>query len=306
MKQMSLFWRAVRLLSTAVVVGFGIAYAVDTGIWGGLLVLAGVIASVALHELGHLLGARTTGVKATEFFVGLGPRLWSRRRGELEVGVKLLPLGGHCTIVGMTASASVDTADEPRAFRSQRPGVQSLIAVAGPAVNLLLAAVLLLGSDVSSGKASADAVRGFPERFHEVTAASVGGLVSIPGNLPQMVRASLSGDEVVNPEARVLSPVGAARLADQAADSGLSSALGVLALINLFLALFNLLPLPPLDGGHIALAGFNSLASRVRGQRVALDAGHLMPVTAVVLGALAVMGLASIALDLSQPIANPF
>jgi len=306
MKPMNLFWRAVRLLSTAVVVGFGAAYAVDSGIWGGLLVLAGVIASVALHELGHLLGARATGVKATEFFVGLGPRLWSSRRGEVECGVKLLPLGGHCTIVGMTASAEVEPGDEARAFRSQRPGVQALIAVAGPAVNLLLAAVLLLGSDISGGQGTAEAVRGFPDRFHEVTAASVEGLVSIPANVPEMVRASLSGSDVTNPEARVLSPVGAARLADQAADSGLSSALGVLALINLFLALFNLLPLPPLDGGHMALAAFNAIASRVRGQRVALDAGHLVPVTAVVLGALAIMGLASIALDLTHPIANPF
>jgi len=51
---------------------------------GGLIVLFGIIAMVMLHEAGHFLAAKALGMKATEFFFGFGPRLWSTRRGETE------------------------------------------------------------------------------------------------------------------------------------------------------------------------------------------------------------------------------
>ena len=51
---------------------------------------------VMLHECGHYLVAKRSGMKVTEFFVGFGPRLWSFRRGETEYGVKAIPAGGYC------------------------------------------------------------------------------------------------------------------------------------------------------------------------------------------------------------------
>lgn len=300
------FWRLVRLVSAAVVIGFGLAYAAASGVMGAIVVLAAIVGSVALHELGHLLAAQATGVKATEYFVGLGPLVWSRTRGELTYGVKLLPLGGHCTIIGMTATSEVDPADEHRAFRSQRPWVQAAIALAGPSVNLLLAAIFLFGAGVASGAGAGEAARALPAKYREVTVASVQGLADIPGNLPGMVGAAVSGNDVDDPNSRVLSPIGAARLADQAADAGLASAFGVVALVNLFVALFNLVPLPPLDGGHTILAAGSALLSRVRGHAVVFDAGRFEPVTLAVVGTLVVLGLASMSLDINHPIANPF
>lgn len=300
------FWRLVRLLAIAVVIGFGLAYAALWGIIGAVLVLAAIVGSIALHELGHLLVARALGVKATEYFVGLGPRVWARTRGELTYGVKLLPLGGHCTIIGMTGSSEVDPADEHRAFRSQRPWVQAAIALAGPAVNLAIAAVLLFGADVAGGTGTRDAVRALPADYHELSVVSAQGLVDIPGNLPDMVSAAVSGADVDDPNARVLSPVGAARLADQAVDAGLPNALGMVALVNLFVALFNLVPLPPLDGGHTILAAGSAVLSRLRGHRVAFDPKHFEPLTLAVVATLAVLGLSSLVLDVSHPIANPF
>ena len=47
-------------------------------------------------------------MKVTEFFVGFGPRLWSFKRGETEYGVKAVPLGGYCRIIGMTNLEEVD------------------------------------------------------------------------------------------------------------------------------------------------------------------------------------------------------
>jgi membrane-associated protease RseP (regulator of RpoE activity) len=46
---------------------------------------------IFMHELGHYLTAKWSGMKVTEFFIGFGPRLWSFRRGDTEYGLKLIP-----------------------------------------------------------------------------------------------------------------------------------------------------------------------------------------------------------------------
>lgn len=68
---------------------------------GVVLFFVGLAVSIGLHELGHLVPARRFGGKVTQYFVGFGPTMWSRRRGETEYGIKWLPLGGYVKIVGM-------------------------------------------------------------------------------------------------------------------------------------------------------------------------------------------------------------
>lgn len=63
--------------------------------------VAALVLAILVHELFHLLGARWAGMRVDRYFVGFGPTLWSTRRGETEVGVKALPLGGFVRIVGM-------------------------------------------------------------------------------------------------------------------------------------------------------------------------------------------------------------
>jgi membrane-associated protease RseP (regulator of RpoE activity) len=58
---------------------------------GVLALLLGVMLSIALHEVGHLVPAKRSGVKVTQYMVGFGPTLWSRRRGETEYGIKAIP-----------------------------------------------------------------------------------------------------------------------------------------------------------------------------------------------------------------------
>ncbi len=68
----------------------------------GVLAMAfGVAASIALHEVGHLVPAKKFGVKVTQYMVGFGPTVWSRRRGETEYGLKAVPLGGYIRMIGM-------------------------------------------------------------------------------------------------------------------------------------------------------------------------------------------------------------
>ncbi|WP_199180901.1 RIP metalloprotease [Cryobacterium sp. M23] len=70
-------------------------------ILGVLIVVVGLALSIGLHEIGHLLPAKLFGVKVTQYMIGFGPTVWSRRKGETEYGVKAIPLGGYIAMIGM-------------------------------------------------------------------------------------------------------------------------------------------------------------------------------------------------------------
>ncbi|HUP99191.1 MAG TPA: site-2 protease family protein [Aeromicrobium sp.] len=138
---------------------------------GVVAFLAGVAASIALHEVGHMWPAKRFGVKVTQYFVGFGRTLWSVKRGETEYGIKAIPLGGYVKLVGMLPPARgadphelrkadtgllsqlvsdarhaeyehVTDADQDRLFY-KKPWWQKLIVMAGgPMTNVLIAAVL--------------------------------------------------------------------------------------------------------------------------------------------------------------------
>jgi membrane-associated protease RseP (regulator of RpoE activity) len=72
---------------------------------GVVLFVVGIAASIGLHELGHMVPAKRFGVKVTQYFIGFGNTVWSRRRGETEYGVKAIPLGGYVKLVGMLPPA---------------------------------------------------------------------------------------------------------------------------------------------------------------------------------------------------------
>lgn len=74
---------------------------------GVLFVVVGVGVSIALHEIGHLAPAKAFGVKCSQYMIGFGPTIWSRRRGETEYGIKAIPLGGYVRMLGMFPPRSV-------------------------------------------------------------------------------------------------------------------------------------------------------------------------------------------------------
>ena len=91
---------------------------------GVLLFAFGLMASVALHEAGHLIPGKLFNVKVTQFFVGFGRTLWSRQRGETEYGVKAIPLGGYCKLVGMVPPNEDEVeAGDPTLVRSRNTGM---------------------------------------------------------------------------------------------------------------------------------------------------------------------------------------
>ncbi|WP_255583946.1 RIP metalloprotease [Dietzia sp. ANT_WB102] len=101
-----------------------------------------IMASIVLHEYGHMRVALWSGMKVRRFFVGFGPTLWSVRRGGIEYGLKAVPLGGFCDIAGMTAYDELSPEDEPRAMWRQAWWKRVAVLLAGPLMNIILAIVL--------------------------------------------------------------------------------------------------------------------------------------------------------------------
>ncbi|HUG87558.1 MAG TPA: site-2 protease family protein, partial [Actinomycetota bacterium] len=98
-----------------------------------------------------------------------------------------------------------------------------------------------------------------------------------------------------------LSIVGAGRLAGQAASSeNYDILLAFLAALNVFVGIVNILPLPPLDGGHLAVLAWE----KVTGRKV--DMAKLIPLTAAVAGLLILLTLALAYLDVANPVPDPF
>ncbi|MDQ3758203.1 MAG: RIP metalloprotease [Actinomycetota bacterium] len=114
------------------------------------------------------------------------------------------------------------------------------------------------------------------------------------------------GSTRVDPDApRFLSPVGFVRVAGQAADQGWRAVLVLLVTINLFVGVFNMVPLLPLDGGHVAIATYEKLRSRP-GRPYRVDVRKVMPVAYAVFLLLVFIGVTSIYLDIVKPMANPY
>ncbi len=95
---------------------------------------------VIVHELGHLLVARWSGVRVLSFSVGFGPRILSWRWGGIEYLLSLFPLGGYVKLSGEQETGATPSPDD---FVAQPPGVRARIIMAGPLVNYLTSIVTL-------------------------------------------------------------------------------------------------------------------------------------------------------------------
>ncbi|MGB2756110.1 MAG: site-2 protease family protein, partial [Acidimicrobiia bacterium] len=117
-----------------------IAAAIVSETWRKPLIVVAILLTIVIaHELGHFLIARRAGMACSEFFVGFGPRLWYRKRGETEFGLKLLPLGGYVRILGMTNLEKVDPALEKRTYRQAPFRWRFATIMGGVTVNFVLA-----------------------------------------------------------------------------------------------------------------------------------------------------------------------
>lgn len=142
---------------------------------GVVVALLGIAISIALHEMGHLVPAKLFGVRVSQYMIGFGPTMLSRRFGETEYGLKWLPLGGYVALSGMYPpkrrgdaprdggtgfiSSMIDDArdanaetiqpgEEHRAFSLLPAWKRIIVMAAGPFMNLVVAifCFLIVGS----------------------------------------------------------------------------------------------------------------------------------------------------------------
>jgi membrane-associated protease RseP (regulator of RpoE activity) len=423
-------------------------------IGGAVAFFALVMASIALHEIGHLVPGKLFNVKTTEYFVGFGRTLWSRRRGETEYGVKAVPVGGYVRLVGMFPPAK-DRPDQVREYSTgpfraladnaraaewstikpgdngrlfyQKPFWQKLIIMAsGPAMNILLAFLILLGVAATYGvyrsqltisevqecivvvnaadktcagkpptpaaqsgiqpgdkvvafngiavsswddvsrliRANLDhpavvtverngerldlkpvntVITGVPDRYDPSKRVAAGffgvepevirergGPVVVVGDMWQMTKQTVvalayfpakvfyTAYNLVTGQPRdiygPMSIVGASRAAGEIASTDqidaaakLASLFTVLGAVNLFVALFNFVPLLPLDGGHVAAAFYEAVRRAIarlfgRPDPGPVDTAKLLPVAYVVGGVILISGVVLILADIIDPI----
>jgi len=365
---------------------------------GGLIVLVGIIVMVMVHEAGHFVAAKAVGMKATEFFFGFGPKLWSTQRGETEYGVKAIPLGGYVRIVGMNPYEEVTPEDEGRTYREKPFWQKSVVVLAGVVSHFVVAFLLFLlvasiigvseptttvlgvrerlddgtvtpaasvglrsgdriisidGVDVEDWPSLVEEIEARPgeevplvvERpdtgtivlsptlaslpdgdgdrqgflgveptrrtvrvgplvgvaesgraIGEATVASAQGLWNLVAGFGDLVTAVVTGDIESIQDERPASPIGLIRIGAETQQFGIAFTLELVALVNVFVGLFNLVPVYPLDGGHFSVALYEKLRGRPA------DVRKLVPVAAAVVLFMVLLGVLAIYLD----IANPF
>ncbi|MGA1764386.1 MAG: M50 family metallopeptidase [Ilumatobacteraceae bacterium] len=128
-----------------------LAWLAVSNVWTFVFVL-GLIVSVFLHEIGHFVTARRTGMKVTQFYMGFGPKLLAWRRGEVEYGVRAFPIGAFVRIIGMNNLDETDPADEDRTYRSKSFPRRLLVITACSLMHVVIALVLFAGVYSVSGR----------------------------------------------------------------------------------------------------------------------------------------------------------
>ena len=113
-------------------------------ILGVLAFVVALLFSVMVHEFGHYLTARKFHMRASEFFLGFGKRLWSFQRGETEFGIKAIPAGGYCRIEGMTQNDAMPEGEAGRAFYRASSGKKLIVLGAGSFLHFVLGFLILL------------------------------------------------------------------------------------------------------------------------------------------------------------------
>ncbi len=98
---------------------------------------------VLVHEWGHFIVAKTFGVRVEIFSIGFGTRLWGWKRGDTDYRISILPLGGYVKMAG--DNPLEERKGEPDEFLSKPRWQRVLIALAGPAMNIILSVVLVAG-----------------------------------------------------------------------------------------------------------------------------------------------------------------
>jgi len=138
-----------------------------TGHWTLVVAVLGLALLIFVHELGHFLAAKACRMRVERFTIGFPPTIVRWQWGETEYGVGIIPLGGYCSITGMSPDEKLPEDVAPRAYSSKPVWQRNLTIAAGPAMNLLAAFVIMFVFVLAGGQQRptltvAQVVRGTP------------------------------------------------------------------------------------------------------------------------------------------------
>ena len=128
----------------SLLLGGAVVAAVVLGQWSWVIAILGLALLITVHELGHFIAAKTLGMRVEKFYVGFPPAALRRTWGETEYGVGIIPLGGFCKISGMTPEEETPEGTGERAYFRRAVWQRNVVIAAGPLMNFVTAAVILM------------------------------------------------------------------------------------------------------------------------------------------------------------------
>lgn len=124
------------------------------------LILIGVLLFeliIFIHEFGHFITAKKSGIKVNEFSLGMGPKIFSFGKGETKYSLRIFPIGGFCAMEGED-----EESPEPRAFNNAKVWKRMIVIIAGAVMNIILGFVLMFVVVVQQDAYSSTEVQSFP------------------------------------------------------------------------------------------------------------------------------------------------
>lgn len=124
------------------------------------LILIGVLLFeliIFIHEFGHFITAKKSGIKVNEFSLGMGPKIFSFGKGETKYSLRIFPIGGFCAMEGED-----EESPEPRAFNNAKVWKRMIFVIAGAVMNIILGFVLMFVVVVQQDAYSSTEVQSFP------------------------------------------------------------------------------------------------------------------------------------------------
>jgi regulator of sigma E protease len=134
-----------RVLSPwSLLLGGAVLGALVLGQWVWLVAILGLALLITVHEFGHFIAAKAFGMRVEKFYVGFPPAALRRTWGETEYGVGIIPLGGFCKISGMLPEEEVPEGTGDRVYYKKAVWKRNVTIAAGPFMNFVAAAVILI------------------------------------------------------------------------------------------------------------------------------------------------------------------
>ena len=193
---------------------------------------------ILIHEAGHLIVAKLCKVKVNEFAIGFGPTIWKKQGKETKYALRLIPLGGFCSMEG-----EEERSENEGSFSKASIPKRIAIVAAGATVNIIFGIIVyfILMSCIGMYVGTEDTIINHIKFAGEETEQL---FISLFDSIKQLFTGKIGVDQMMG-------PVGISEVV--AKTNGIQEFIYLLSVISISLGVTNLLPIPALDGGKILI-----------------------------------------------------